>query len=74
MFERLKAAIREFYGRTPPADDRLWHKWDDPLLPVRLVTGEWSFPFGQIWRRRGPDGWEYKQDDETEEEWAARQW
>lgn len=70
----LRSFLRVFYGRVPPDDPSLWHKWTT-IFPVRLINGKRERLVGQVWRRRGPDGrWQYKQDDETDEEWSDRQW
>jgi hypothetical protein len=54
-------------------DEPLWHKCVTPLIPRRTINGKWAIEPGQTWRRKLPDGkWEYRQDDETVDEWLDR--
>lgn len=65
--------LRELLGLAKPeADDALWQKCAPRILPVRLTDGGWSMPHGQLWRRKGPEGWEYRQDAETDDEFNSR--
>lgn len=63
-----------FPEKTGPTD-AVWTKYEPTFPPVvRLIDGSWAGE-GAMWRRRGLDGrWEYRQDPETMEEWAIRQW
>lgn len=65
---RLILALRDildaYLGRVRPADPTLWHKWE-PALYGGL---------GQLWRRWHNGRWEYRRDEETEDELASRQW
>lgn len=47
-----------------------------PLLPVlyRLQNGERAAAKGQMWRRKFNGRWQYRQDEETDDEWERRQW
>jgi hypothetical protein len=55
-------------------NDSVWHKCEPPLVPRRTVNGRWTISMGQTWRRRKTDGrWEYRQNDETEEQYLDRQ-
>jgi hypothetical protein len=55
-------------------DENIWHKCRSPLFWKRTIDGGWTDIFGQTWRRRGPDGkWQYRQDEETDDEWLWRQ-
>lgn len=62
-----------FFNKTPK--DGLWHP-HKPLFFVRLNNGKLSHAQGQIWRRwkDGATAWEYQQEEETEEEFDARQY
>lgn len=52
----------------------LWHKIGSLLFPRRCIDGSWTTNSRTTWRRRRPDGkWEYKQDEETAEQWMDRQ-
>jgi hypothetical protein len=54
-------------------DECLWHKCAAPIIPRRTINGKWAIEPGQTWRRKRPDGkWEYRQDEETVEEWIDR--
>jgi len=61
-------------GAVAVIDKTIWHKCATPLWPRRLIDGTWSTPFGQAWRRRRNDRWEYRQDDETVEDFCLRAW
>lgn len=67
----IVAFLQKLYGRETPFDPALWHKWRR-IVPVRLTNGRWSSDVGQLWRRQTADGWEYKQDEETAEDWETR--
>ena len=54
-----------------PYDISLWHKWS-LRHPVRDINGKWLF--FEVWRRRGPKGWEYMEREETADEFFDRQW
>lgn len=70
---RTVGAVRRFYGREPPADVRLWHKWYC-FWPVHLVDGSLAYPGqGQLWRRRRNERWEYCQSPEDDADWEIRQ-
>jgi hypothetical protein len=73
MLIRLKRFWIAISGRDRPFDDRQWHHWQT-IAPVRLVGGGWSAGAGQLWRRRSVSGWEYRQDEETDEAWWDRAW
>lgn len=69
---KLGDLFRLAYGRPTPPSSTDWHPWST-VLPVRTVTGGWTM--GDVERRRGPCGrWEYRAREETDEEWADRQW
>jgi hypothetical protein len=56
-----------------PVDEALWHKCRAPIIPRRTIDGRWAMEPGQTWRRKRPDGkWEYRQDNETVDEWLDR--
>ena len=54
--------------------ETLWHKCRSPFFMRRTVDGGWTSGHGQTWRRWNGKRWEYRQDEETKEEWEARQW
>lgn len=55
-------------------EDAYWHECN-PFIPVKTIDGKWTLSPGKIWRRKRPDGkWEYRQDEETFDEWIDRQW
>jgi hypothetical protein len=54
-------------------DETIWHKYD-AVMPRKLVTGKWSMPIGQMWRRKVNGRWEYQQDFEPLDEFADRAW
>lgn len=61
---------------TDMADEKkngLWHE-HNPLFRVRLTDGTYSRGFGQIYRRWKANKWEYRQDEETDEEYNDRQY
>lgn len=74
--EWLRAPIdlfREIFVYPQPADERLWHKCYGPVFPPRRsIEGKWMIGAGQVWRRRVGGKWEYRQDEETDEEWQGR--
>lgn len=54
-------------------DESLWHKcW--LILPRLLINGKLSLGPGQVWRRKVNGKWQYRQDEETDEEFLDRQW
>ena len=55
------------------ADEALWHKCQI-IFPRRTIEGKWTDLLGQVWRRKIDGKWQYKQDEETESEFDARQW
>lgn len=65
--------LKEFLSRFAGERSALWHKCR-PVLPVKLTDGSRSDLVGQIWRRWTPNGWEYKQDLETEDQFDERNW
>lgn len=67
----LVAGLYAFTRPSPPSDPAVWHKWST-LLPVRLMDGRRSRSVGQLWRRQTASGWEYRQDNETEDDFASR--
>lgn len=69
----LEKIIDAYLGRTRPADETVWHKWETGWF-VRLTDGKLSLSEGQLWRRRVGDRWEYQQDAETVEQWEKTQW
>ncbi len=70
---RPRLQFRFVFGLREPPRDGIWHAYT-PLLLVRLTSGRWSRPEGQIWCRYSSGRWEFQQDEETEEEWLNRQW
>lgn len=62
-----------YLGRERPKDGATWHKWNR-VFPVRLTSGKWSDSLGQLWRRWDGERWIYRQDEETEDDFAWRQW
>jgi hypothetical protein len=64
--------FKEIYCGPEPHDDTQWHV-RDVTLPVRDVSGKWLIG-PTVWRRRGPDGWQYKFRQETADEFCDRQW
>lgn len=58
-------------GFSPTDGD--WEKVN-PIFPKRLIDGTWSYGPTQIWRRRSPDGYQYKQDDATWEDRERQAW
>jgi hypothetical protein len=57
-----------------PLDESQWHKCRTPFFAKPTVDGGRTGGHGQTWRRRTADGWEYRQDEETPEEFEARQY
>jgi hypothetical protein len=55
-------------------DETIWHKCRSPLFHRRTVDGGKTSHNGQTWRRWRNGRWEYRQDEETEEELLDRQW
>lgn len=55
-------------------DETVWHEAPFQLVPPVLITGGRAKDFGKLWRRKAASGWEYKQDEETDEHFADRQW
>jgi hypothetical protein len=56
-------------------DEALWHKCHPPIFPRRTVDEGRTWKVGQTWRRRNAEGkWEYKQDEETLQEYFDRQY
>lgn len=53
-------------------DETLWHKCSG-FPPRKTIDGKWSLFPGQLWRRKRNGKWEYKQDQETYDEWFDRQ-
>lgn len=53
-------------------DETLWHKCSS-FPPHRTIGGKWTLMPGQVWRRKVNGKWQYKQDEETAEDWAERQ-
>ena len=51
-----------------------WQQCTPGLIPPKLVTGHRARLTGQLWRRKAGDRWEYRQDPETEDEFADRAW
>lgn len=60
----IEKVLNAYLGRVAPVDPSVWHKWE-VLWPVQLISGKRARPIGQLWRRRGVKGWEYRQDAET---------
>jgi hypothetical protein len=56
------------------ADDGKWHKCSTPLIARTTVDGGKTGGMGQTWRRRTTAGWEYRQDEETPDDFEARQY
>jgi hypothetical protein len=55
-------------------DESLWHKCQSPFFSRRTVDGgRTTLGIGQTWRRKKDGRWEYKQDGDTLEEYAAKQ-
>ena len=47
----------------------------DAVYSPPTVDGGWTSFMGQTWKRLRDDGkWEYRQDEETEEDFYHRQW
>jgi hypothetical protein len=55
-------------------DESQWHKCRTPFFGKPTIDGGRTGGHGQTWRRRTADGWEYRQDAETLEEFEARQY
>lgn len=71
----LQSIVKWMTHRSP--EDYLWHRVALMPLFARLTDGKRQNQVGgQIWRRRNTvtHRWEYKQDEETYQEWCARQW
>src|ERR1700733_7532169 len=51
------------------ANETVWHKCRTPFFPRRTADGKWTFWHGQTWRRRTARGWEYRQEEETDQEY-----
>jgi hypothetical protein len=69
--QTLVRTLRELFGIPAPDDPARWHKWD-LTFPVRGIDGR--LLFFAVWRRRGLHGWEYKERQETLDEFYDRQW
>lgn len=74
----MKRLLQALLGKKPlTGEDYLWHPRRSPLIPVRLTDGTLSdaSSLGQLWRRRTRDGrWEFRQEEETADQYDARQW
>lgn len=68
----MLAALERLF-RDQPANTAEWHRWWT-FFPVRLTDGRWSWSNGQLWRRRTSLGWEYRRDEETDDQWDDRAW
>jgi hypothetical protein len=55
-------------------DESKWHRCRTPFFSKPTVDGGRTGGQGQTWRRRTAAGWEYRQDDESPEEFEARQY
>lgn len=56
-----------------------WQKCTAPIIPRRTAEGKlkWTSSLGTTWRKRDPENpsrWIYRQEEETYEQWLARQW
>lgn len=71
---QLLGLARWSIDQQEPADETLWHRWT-PAGPVWLIDGTWWIGAGgQVWRRRVGDQFVYRQDVETDDEFAGRAW
>lgn len=60
-----------FFGQL---DETTWHLFE-PAFPFRDSHGNLIKPsFGKTWRRKVNGVWEYRQEEETFEEYENRQW
>jgi hypothetical protein len=55
-------------------DDRYWHRCKTPFFAKPTVDGKTTGGMGQTWRRMTVNGWEYRQDEETLDDYEARQY
>ncbi len=55
--------------RTDAPND--WHRCHG-IQAHQLVNGSWAEPHGQLWRQMTASGWQYRQDEESEEAWLSR--
>jgi hypothetical protein len=66
------------WDRKYPDSELVWHSCETPIIPRRTVEGGWTsskLNSGKTWRRRGHGGrWEYRQDLQSEDDWANDQW
>jgi hypothetical protein len=67
------SSVLSFFALWADAKDAVWCEFT-PLRPYVLIDGTLSKPTGRMWRRRTADGWEYRQDAETVDEFYDRQW
>jgi len=71
---RMRPILRADTVKSPNGQSR-WQKCRTPFIPRRTVDGGWTSFMGQTWKRLQDDGkWEYRQDEETEEDFYHRQW
>lgn len=67
------ALLKSVFIEMPAADETVWHKrWHAPFL-AQTIDGK-PIGHGQIWRRKYRGKWEYRQDEETDEEYGDRIW
>ncbi|QPB21753.1 hypothetical protein [Rhizobium sp. 007] len=66
------------FGRTAElrafVDESKWHLCRTPFFAKRTIDGGKTGGMGKTWRRKTVNGWEYRQDAETLEEFEARQY
>lgn len=70
---RFLEILKSVYFEAPVADETLWHKRLRAPWYAR-TNGHFLDLNGQIWRRKHNGKWEYQQDEETPEDFVARQW
>ncbi len=68
----MKRLWDNIMGRRAPFNVLEWHEWTTGLWPVKSVDG--GQVFGRVWRRLHKGEWQYRQRNESEQDFDARQW
>jgi hypothetical protein len=66
-----------FIWRVTSEKDAAWQQCLPPVLffLYKTIDGKRLWMAGQVWRRRGANGrWEYRQDEETEQDFIDMSW
>lgn len=66
--------LKSVYIEAPVVDETVWHKRLRAPLFARTIGGGRIGAYGQIWRRKHCGIWEYRQDNETTEDYDDRVW